>query len=131
MIHASGKKAIVWGMPYLNLQDFPNVKLQKRNREIQRLCEAYGFDFIDIYNIQCEELFQEEKCYSWRWSVLLRILDGLFMTLFPPIKDIFAKKRGLLQSVDGAHFSSYTAKALALEIQKRQTASSSPCFKYT
>ena len=64
-------------------------------------------------------LSKERKVYSWKWSFLTRIVDAIVMTLFPRSKDLIANKRGLVQSVDGVHFSSVTAKLLAKEIQRK------------
>ena len=119
MIHSKGKKAIVFGLPYINLTDFPNNISTKRNQEMKFVCEKYGFDFIDIYRLQEENLPTEKKIYSWKWSFLVRVLDAATMTLFPKSKDRFASNRELVQTVDGVHFSSITAKLLAKEIESK------------
>ncbi|MGI6579012.1 MAG: SGNH/GDSL hydrolase family protein [Saccharofermentanales bacterium] len=119
MVYTSGKKAIIFGIPYINLIEFPNDKTIRRNQIIKLICEKYGFDFIDIYKLQTETLPREMKVYSWKWSFLTRILDAIAMTLFLKSKDRIATKRGLVQTVDGVHFSSNTAKLLAKEINGR------------
>lgn len=48
---------------------------------------------------------------------LTRIVDAIIMTVFPKSKDLFAKKIRLIQTVDGAHFSSKTASMLARLIE--------------
>ncbi|MDD7183068.1 hypothetical protein [Peptostreptococcus porci] len=40
------------------------------------------------------------------------------MTVFPKSKDLFAKKRRLIQTVDGAHFNSKTANMSARLIER-------------
>ncbi len=117
LIYSSGKKTIIFGSPHVNLIKFPNDILIRRNQKIKLACEKYGFDFIDIYKLQTEMLPREVKVYSWKWSFLTRILDAISMSLFPKSKDWLAKKRGLVQTVDGAHLSSITAKLLAKEIE--------------
>lgn len=118
-IDTSGRKAIIWGIPYVNLADYPNDKAKRRNQKIKLICEKYGFDFIDIYKLQTEALPQETKVYSWKWSFVSRVLDAITMTLWSKSKDWIAKKRGLVQTVDGVHFSQITAKLLAKEIESR------------
>lgn len=86
MIISSGKKAIIIGVPYINLNDFPNDITIRRKHKIMILCEKYGFDFIDIYKLQMDTLAKERKVYSWKWSFLTRITDALIMTLFPKSK---------------------------------------------
>ena len=61
MIISSGKKVIIIGMPYINLNDFPNDITIRRNQKIMLLCEKYGFDFIDIYKLQMDTLAKESK----------------------------------------------------------------------
>ena len=119
MINSSGKKAIIFGMPYINLIEFPNDKIIGRNQQIKSLCEKFRYDFIDIFTLQKDELLQERKVYSWKWSFLTRIVDAVVMTLFSESKDWFAKKRELVQTVDGGHFSSKTASLLAKEIEQK------------
>lgn len=119
VIISNGKKAIIIGMPYINLNEFPNDIIIRRNQKIMLLCETYGFDFIDIYKLQMDTLPKERKAYSWKWSFLTRITDAMVMTLFPKSKEWFASMRGLNQTVDGAHFNSTTAKLLAQEIEAK------------
>lgn len=119
VIISNGKKAIIIGMPYINLNEFPNDITIRRNQKIMLLCEKYGFDFIDIYKLQMDTLPKERKAYSWKWSFLTRITDAIVMTLFPKSKEWFASIRGLNQTVDGVHFSSTTAKLLAQEIETK------------
>lgn len=119
MINSSGKKAIIFGMPYINLIEFPNDIIIGRNQQIKSLCEKFGYDFIDIFTLQKDVLSQERKVYSWKWSFLTRIGDAIVMMLFPESKDWFAKKRELVQTVDGVHFSSKTASLLAKEIEQK------------
>lgn len=119
MIKGSSKKAIIWGIPYMNLTKFPNDIVIRRNQKIKLICENYGYDFIDIYTLQNDVLPQEIKAYSWKWSFLTRISDAISMTLFPESKNWFANKRGLVQTVDGVHFSSKTASILAKEMERK------------
>ena len=106
-------------MPYINLIEFPNDKIIGRNQQIKSLCEKFRYDFIDIFTLQKDELLQERKVYSWKWSFLTRIVDAVVMTLFSESKDWFAKKREFVQTVDGVHFRSKTASLLAKEIEQK------------
>ena len=55
MIKSNGKKAIIWGIPFMNLTEFPNDIVIKRNQKIKLICENYGCDFIDINIMQKDE----------------------------------------------------------------------------
>lgn len=112
------KKVIVFGQPFINLRNFPQEDLIKRNAIIKKLADRYDFPFIDIYHLQKEQIIEDAKVYTWKHSFLLRAIDATIMSLAPFTKDRFSKRRGLTTSVDGAHFNSDSAKILAKEVEK-------------
>lgn len=61
MIKLNGIKAIIWGIPFMNLTEFPNHIVTKRNQQIKLICESYGFDFIDINIMQKDACHKKEK----------------------------------------------------------------------
>lgn len=93
MLYLSGKIAIIWGIPYMNLVDFPNDTVSRRNQIMKHVCDKYGYEYIDINKLQKDVLPQESKVYSWKWSFLIRVFDAISMTLFPKSKDLLAKKK--------------------------------------
>ena len=117
-LHERNKKVIIFGMPFINLENFPDEKLVKRNKMIENLAEKYDYPFIDIYKLQKEKIQPDSRVYTWKYRFLLRIFDSLIMTLFPISKNYFAKIRGLTTTVDGVHFSYESARILAIEIAK-------------
>lgn len=117
-LHEKNKKVIIFGMPYINLEKFPDEKLVKRNKLIEDLAERYNYPFIDIYKLQRKKIQPDNRVYTWKYRFLLRIFDSIIMTLVPISKNYFAKIRGLTTTVDGAHFSYESAKILAIEIAR-------------
>ncbi|WP_459541429.1 SGNH/GDSL hydrolase family protein [Parvimonas micra] len=117
-LHERNKKVIIFGMPYINLEKFPDEKLVKRNKLIEDLAEKYDYPFIDIYKLQKEKIQPDNYVYTWEYRFLLRIFDYIIMTLVPISKNYFAKIRGLTTTVDGVHFSYKSARILAIEIAK-------------
>ena len=112
------KRVIVFGMPFINLKNFPHEKTVRRNAVIKRLAQKYNYSFIDIYDLQKETLLPDKRTYTWKHGFAFRFTDAVIMTLLPFCKDGFAKARGLNASVDGVHFNSASAKILAAEIEK-------------
>lgn len=118
VLYQNNKKVIVFGMPFINLKEFPHESLIKRNKLIEELAKKYHYPFIDIYKLQNEKIRKNPRIYTWKYRFLVRVIDAVIMTLFPFTKDYFAKARGLTTSVDGAHFNSESARVLAMEIEK-------------
>ncbi|AVM68052.1 GDSL family lipase [Lachnospiraceae bacterium oral taxon 500] len=112
------KKVIIFGLPFINLQNFPQGRLIKRNGMIKELAEKYESPFIDIYQLQKEQMDRDRRVYNWKYGFLFRVADAVIMTVLPFSKDWFAQIRGLKVSVDGVHFNSKSAKILAKEIEK-------------
>ena len=112
------KRVIVFGIPFINLKNFPHEKTMRRNAVIKRLAQKYNYSFIDIYELQKETLPPDKRTYTWKHGFAFRLIDAVIMTLLPFCKDGFAKARGLNASVDGVHFNSASAKILAAEIEK-------------
>ncbi len=112
------ENVIVLGLPILNFKNFPQQKVVKRNEIISEIARKHDYPFIDIYNLQAENIEAESYEYSWKFGFLMRCLDAIIMTLFPFTKDWFSKLRGLNMTVDGAHLNSTSAKLVASSIEK-------------
>lgn len=117
-LHEKNKKVIIFGMPFINLENFPDEKLVKRNKMIENLAEKYNYSFIDIYKLQKEKIQPDNRVYTWKYRFLLRVFDSIIMTLVPISKNYFTKIRALTTTVDGVHFSYESARILAIEIAK-------------
>ena len=117
-LHERNKKVIIFGMPFINLENFPDEKLVKRNKMIENLVEKYNYPFIDIYKLQKEKIQPDNRVYTWKYRFLLRVFDSIIMTLVPISKNYFTKIRALTTTVDGVHFSYESARILAIEIAK-------------
>ncbi|MEB3012309.1 SGNH/GDSL hydrolase family protein [Parvimonas sp. D2] len=117
-LHEKNKKVIIFGMPFINLENFPDEKLVKRNKMIETLAEKYNYSFIDIYKLQKEKIQPDNRVYTWKYRFLLRVFDSIIMTLVPISKNYFTKIRALTTTVDGVHFSYESARILGIEIEK-------------
>ncbi|NLW42714.1 MAG: SGNH/GDSL hydrolase family protein [Tissierellia bacterium] len=118
LLYKRNKNVIIFGIPFINLKNFPHQRLIERNANMQDLANKYGYAFIDIYNLQKDKIRKDSKEYSWKYRFIVRVVDAIIMSLFPYSKDWFAKFRGLTTSVDGVHLNSVSAKILAAEIEK-------------
>lgn len=117
-LSSRNKKVIVFGMPFINLKNFPERDLINKNITIEELAKKHNYPFIDIYKLQKERIEGDPKEYTWKYGFLMRVIDGIIMTSLPSSRDTFAKLRGLTTTMDGAHFNSESAKILAMEIGK-------------
>lgn len=115
LLSEHGKKVIVVGLPCIQLEHYPQRTLIRRNRMIAMLAEKYGVPFIDIYAMQ-RSISANPRAFSWKHRNVLRLTDSAIMTAFPFTKDWFGKFRRLELTIDGVHFNSTSAKALASRI---------------
>ncbi|MEG1460809.1 MAG: SGNH/GDSL hydrolase family protein [Oscillospiraceae bacterium] len=116
LLSLHGKRAILVGLPFLQLKNFPNHLSQRRNEAIKALAEKYKLPFIDIYALELEAVKKPRTDFSWYYPSLLRVVEDTIMAFLPFTKDWFSKARHLEFTVDGAHFNSKTAKLLAKEL---------------
>lgn len=112
------KRIILIGMPFLQLENFPNQDVTKRNNVIKNLAEKHHIPFIDTVFIQSQLNGNIQSTYSWKNKSIIRVSDALFMLLFPFSKDWFSKLRHLGLTVDGVHYNSISASVIAAEIEK-------------
>lgn len=115
-ILAQHKEIIALGLPYTELCDYPNERVDKRNKLIRRLAQANNICFIDVAEIQREIDSNGSKTCSWKNSGLLRLLEGIALPVFPGMKDRLSEMRMLKLTVDGVHWNSQVAKAVAARI---------------
>jgi lysophospholipase L1-like esterase len=74
------KEAVLIGIPFIQMKDFPLENIQKRNDIIKRLAGKYAVPFVDTYALQKRALKKSPQLYSWgstnipelsiRWSWL-------------------------------------------------------------
>jgi len=107
---------LILGLPYLQLKDFPNDLIDERNQIIKELAIKYGIPFIDVVEIQHEINRNMTVSYSWNYSILLRLLEGTILPILPCLKDWLSDMRNLELTVDGVHWSSKVARAVAAAI---------------
>ena len=118
LIAQQKKQIILIGLPYIELMGYPLGKIEQYNSCIFDIAKKYGAQFIDIYALQ-KSLVRERHVFDWGSSNAGRMLDGLYMTIFPRRRDRLAKKRKLAATVDGVHYNSRSAKILGRELERR------------
>lgn len=107
------KNIIAIGMPYLELSDFPNNKIKRRNEIIKELCKEYNVKYINIYenDLELNPISINNKLFNL-------LISNIIMYILPITKDIYSKKRHLNLTVDGAHFNSSNASLLSSALEK-------------
>lgn len=116
LLKQHGKRIIIFGMPFIQIADFPNDRVQKRNAEIKELAEKYGADYIDIFALQKQTVPEAEAKYSWKDTNLIRMLDSTAMMVMHSTGESFSKMRNLELTVDGVHFNRLSAELLGGEV---------------
>ena len=117
LLEKHNKKTILVGIPFSETRGYPNDIVKKRNEIIKQLAEKYRAEFIDISEIQQSIANGIKRSYSWKGKLLIRGTDVITMLLLPFTKDWFSRKRHLKTTVDGIHFNSASAKALAKAVE--------------
>ncbi len=117
-----GVPAVLLGMPQMEMAGFPMERLRRRNAGIAALAKGYGFAFVDTCSLQHKLLQGPPGSYRWEPTQLQRFADGAAMGLLPFVKDRFARRRKLQLTVDGVHFNSASAKALAGAVEEKLNA---------
>lgn len=112
------KKAVLIGLPLIQLEGFPHTLAQRRNAVIAELAEQYGAVFIDVYGLQSSALSGRPSTYSWKPRSFMRVLDAAVMAVLPFTSDLFSKTRGLELTVDGVHYNSVSARLLGEAVNK-------------
>ncbi len=115
-VTSSGKRAFVLGLPYLQLKDYPNDSVDERNKIIKNLAAKYGIPFVDTVDIQHHIIDHMNVSYSWKYGFPLRLAEGILLPILPCLKDYLSDKRRLELTIDGVHWSSKTARAVAAAV---------------
>lgn len=105
------KRAVIIGMPTLELTGFPQKKIAARNTIIKRLSDRHNMPFVDPSALQ-KKINNDPSAFSWKYKSLWFVVTEIIMVVLPFFKDIYPKTRSLKVTVDGAHFSKASAKAI-------------------
>lgn len=111
-------ETIILGLPHLELLDFPNNLIDNRNKIIKSIGKKYSINYVDVVAIQNKISKEIKNTYSWEHKNLLIFLEGLYLPVFPSLKDYISNKRNLIFTVDGAHWNSVMASRVSNEIEK-------------
>ena len=112
------KKLILVGLPLLEIREYSNEPVDRRNGIIRSLAEKHKVPFVDIADIQKKFRANNTQLYSWRYKCTERATDALAFMISPALKDEFCRLRSLTFTVDGVHWNSAFAKAVADKIDK-------------
>lgn len=112
LILSHNKRAIIVGLPLLQLKGYPNERVQKRNLIMKTIAADYGVPFIDTALLQQQAFQNMSISYSWKHKNMIRMMDGIIMLALPFSKDWFSEFRRLELTVDGVHFNSLAAKLI-------------------
>lgn len=115
LLTISEKFVILIGLPQIQLKDYPNEKVNRRNKMIKALAVQYGCEYVNpchAQNMVCTQV----KVTSWKHKNIIRLFDSIFMTVLPLTKYIYEKLRGLKLTVDGVHYTKAVAILIACDI---------------
>lgn len=113
------QQLIILGLPYLELEDFPNDKIEKRNKIIQELANEFQISYIDTNTIQKKICNTDIRNYSWKHKNILRLIEGIIFPIMPVLKDYLSNVRQLCFTDDGVHWNSILAKSVAAQIREQ------------
>lgn len=115
-ILSSGMSAVLVGLPAIELKGYPVDEHERRSESIRSIADELGTQFVDIAAVMHKLSPADEAHYEWTARKLLRVLDAAAMQLAPITKDMCARHRRLNLTVDGVHWTSETAGAIARAI---------------
>lgn len=110
-----GIRLMLIGLPYIELSEYPVAQAELYNDCICDIAKRYQIPFIDIFSFGIKHT---GAVYDWGIFSSQRMLDGLYMGLYPKRKDVLSKKRKLMLTVDGVHFNSRTARVLGRKVKE-------------
>jgi len=116
LLAQNGKKAVLVGLPFIQIKGFSSEKILARNAVIEGLAKKRGLPYVDAFSLQQSALKEPKTRYSWGIVGLRRVLDAAAMLVFPKSKELLSKARRLELTVDGVHFNALSARLLAEEI---------------
>lgn len=114
-IRAAGLSTIIVGLPVMELRDFPDDACERRNRMLRNIATESHSPFVDAAAAMAAvgPALPVDRRFTWSWFPPARVLDAVIMQVAPPTKDWFATARKLHLTVDGVHWNSRAAKAIA------------------
>ncbi len=115
---SDGKRAVLMGLPLMQLRGYPLDKLAERNAVLKRLSDEYGLKFADVYGAELRAAPGARLDYDFGKTGFCRLTDIITMGLFPFTKDFYSRRRGLELTVDGVHFNSFSGEIAAREVEK-------------
>ncbi|MEJ5998795.1 SGNH/GDSL hydrolase family protein [Corynebacterium sp. H130] len=115
-ISSAGLSVVLVGLPLVEMKGFPTAELARRSDLIKQIADEQGTQFVDIADAMRKVSQVHDAHYSWTGRKLLRVADAKAMQVAPQIKDRLARSRRLDLTVDGVHWTSETAGAIARAI---------------
>lgn len=112
----AGLTPVILGLPLTEMEDYPIAEHESRNRLLRQIAADDGHPFVDTAAAMSRAAESTERAFRWSATPIPRIIDAATMQTVPATKDMWARHRQLDLTVDGVHWSSKSAKAIAAEV---------------
>ncbi|MEJ5928846.1 SGNH/GDSL hydrolase family protein [Corynebacterium sp. H128] len=112
----AGLTPVILGLPLTEMEDYPIAEHEARNLLLRQIAADDGHSFVDTAAAMRRAVASAERTIRWSRTPIPRIIDAATMQTVPATKDMWAHHRQLNLTVDGVHWSSKTAKAVASEV---------------
>lgn len=118
-VQAAEVHPIIVGLPLTEMRDYPDDEHTRRSELLRGLATALGCPFVDAAAAMAAiPAAPGGKRFRWFLTALPRFVDAIMMAIAPVTKDWFARARGLTLTVDGIHWTSASARAIAAAIDE-------------
>lgn len=104
---------VIMGLPLTEMAGYPHSEHEARSRILRQIAADGGHPYVDTAAAMESVGNGAQQLFLWSSTPLPRILDAFTMQIAPSAKDAWAKHRHLELTVDGIHWSSKSAKAVA------------------
>ncbi|MEL4504575.1 SGNH/GDSL hydrolase family protein [Luteococcus sp. H138] len=114
-IQAAGLTTVIVGLPLIELRDYPDDVCARRNLMLRDIAAQTDCTFVDAAAAMAAAgpALPAARRYAWSRFPPIRVMDAVIMQIAPPTKDWFTVLRRLQLTVDGVHWNSRAAKAVA------------------
>ncbi|MEE0509895.1 MAG: SGNH/GDSL hydrolase family protein [Peptococcaceae bacterium] len=109
---------VLVGIPYFEIEDFPQETIRRYNAVIAQIAADYGLPFVDCYNIQTQLMGQSVRHFC-KHSFTGVALTTAAMKLRPGIKERLSSWQHLSVTVDGVHLNKQSAMAIGKAVEQK------------
>lgn len=109
---------VLVGIPYFEIEDFPQETIRRYNAVIAQIAADYGLPFVDCYGIQTQLMGQGARHFC-KHSFTGVALTTAAMKLCPGIKERLSSWQHLSVTVDGVHLNKKSAMAIGKVVEQK------------